>query len=50
MWVNQALRCALALLPVLMFLAVLSVLDSYKLVSPRTVGMALDWALIVVRT
>jgi protease PrsW len=41
MRIDQALPVALALLPVLMFLAVLSVLDSYKLVSPRTVGMAL---------
>ena len=41
MWIDEALRVALALLPVLMFLAVLRVLDSYKLVSLRTVGAAL---------
>src|ERR1700733_2889367 len=41
MRIDQALPVALALLPVLMFLAVLSVLDSYKLVSLRTVGLAL---------
>jgi RsiW-degrading membrane proteinase PrsW (M82 family) len=41
MWINEALRVALALLPVLMFLAALRVLDSYKLVSLRTVGTAL---------
>jgi protease PrsW len=41
MWMNEALRVALALLPVLMFLAALRVLDSYKLVSLRTVGTAL---------
>jgi RsiW-degrading membrane proteinase PrsW (M82 family) len=41
MRIDQALPVALALLPVLMFLAVLSVLDSYKLVSLRTVGIAL---------
>jgi RsiW-degrading membrane proteinase PrsW (M82 family) len=34
-------RIALALLPVLMFLAALRLLDSYKLVSVRTVGTAL---------
>jgi len=41
MWIDEALRVVLALLPVLMFLAALRVLDSYKLVSPRTVGTAL---------
>src|SRR5579862_8821411 len=41
MRIDQALPVAVALLPVLMFLAVLSLLDSYKLVSLRTVGMAL---------
>jgi len=41
MWIDETLRVALALLPVLMFLAALRVLDSYKLVSPRTVGTAL---------
>jgi protease PrsW len=41
MWIDEALRVALALLPVLMFLAALRVLDSYKLVSLRTVGTAL---------
>jgi RsiW-degrading membrane proteinase PrsW (M82 family) len=41
MRIDQALPVALALLPVLMFLALLSLLDSYKLVSLRTVGMAL---------
>ena len=41
MWIDEALRVALALLPVLMFLAALRVLDSYKLVSLRTVGAAL---------
>jgi RsiW-degrading membrane proteinase PrsW (M82 family) len=41
MWTDEALRVALALLPVLMFLAALRVLDSYKLVSLRTVGTAL---------
>jgi RsiW-degrading membrane proteinase PrsW (M82 family) len=41
MWIDEALRAALALLPVLMFLAALRVLDSYKLVSLRTVGTAL---------
>src|SRR5579863_44440 len=41
MRIDQALPVALALLPVLMFLAVLRILDSYKLVSLRTVGMAL---------
>ena len=41
MWIDEALRVALALLPVLMFLAALRLLDSYKLVSLRTVGTAL---------
>ena len=41
MWIDEALRVALAMLPVLMFLAALRVLDSYKLVSLRTVGTAL---------
>jgi RsiW-degrading membrane proteinase PrsW (M82 family) len=41
MWIDEALRGALALLPVLMFLAALRLLDSYKLVSLRTVGTAL---------
>lgn len=41
MWIDLALRIALALVPVLMFLAALRVADSYKLVSLRTVGMAL---------
>src|SRR5580700_5800387 len=41
MRIDEALRSALALLPVLMFLAALRVLDSYKLVSLRTVGAAL---------
>jgi RsiW-degrading membrane proteinase PrsW (M82 family) len=41
MGTEEALRIALALLPVLMFLAALRVLDSYKLVSLRTVGTAL---------
>lgn len=41
MWVDETLRAVLALLPVLMFLAALRVLDSYKLVSLRTVGTAL---------
>jgi RsiW-degrading membrane proteinase PrsW (M82 family) len=41
MWIDDALRVALALLPVLMFLAALRLLDSYKLVSLRTVGTAL---------
>jgi protease PrsW len=41
MRIDEALRVALALLPVLMFLAALRVLDSYKLVSLRTVGTAL---------
>lgn len=41
MWIDEALRVVLALLPVLMFLAALRVLDSYKLVSLRTVGTAL---------
>ena len=41
MWIDEALRVALALMPVLMFLAALRVLDSYKLVSLRTVGTAL---------
>src|SRR5580692_6265414 len=41
MWIDEALRCALALLPVLMFLAALRLLDSYKLVSLPTVGTAL---------
>jgi RsiW-degrading membrane proteinase PrsW (M82 family) len=41
MRIDEALRVALALLPVLMFLAALRVLDSYKLVSLRTVGAAL---------
>ncbi|HTB13709.1 MAG TPA: PrsW family glutamic-type intramembrane protease [Bryobacteraceae bacterium] len=40
-WIDDALRLVLALLPVLMFLAALRVLDSYKLVSLRTVGTAL---------
>jgi protease PrsW len=39
--IDQALRVAFALLPVLLFLAALRVLDSYKLVSLRTVGAAL---------
>lgn len=39
--IDEALRVALALLPVLMFLAALRVLDSYKPVSLRTVGTAL---------
>jgi RsiW-degrading membrane proteinase PrsW (M82 family) len=41
MRIDEALRVALALLPVLMFLAALRLLDSYKLVSLRTVGAAL---------
>src|SRR5580704_2095827 len=41
MWIDEAPQVALALLPVLMFLAALRVLDSYKLVSLRTVGTAL---------
>jgi RsiW-degrading membrane proteinase PrsW (M82 family) len=41
MWIDEALRVAWALLPVLIFLAALRVLDSYKLVSLRTVGTAL---------
>jgi len=41
MSLDQALRIAFALLPVLMFLAALRVLDSYKLVSLQTVGTAL---------
>jgi RsiW-degrading membrane proteinase PrsW (M82 family) len=41
MWIDEALRVAFALLPVLIFLAALRVLDSYKLVSLRTVGAAL---------
>ena len=41
MWIDDALRGVLALLPVLLFLAALRVLDSYKLVSLRTVGTAL---------
>src|SRR5277367_1352981 len=41
MWIDEAPRVALALLPVLMFLAALRVLDSYKLVSLGTVGTAL---------
>jgi RsiW-degrading membrane proteinase PrsW (M82 family) len=41
MWIDGALRVALALLPVLMFLAALRLLDSYKLVSLPTVGTAL---------
>ena len=40
MWIDEALRVALALLPVLMFLAALRVLDSYKLVSLPTVATA----------
>jgi protease PrsW len=38
---DEALRIVLALLPVLLFLGVLRLLDSYKLVSPRKVGSAL---------
>ncbi len=41
MWIEEAARIVLALLPVLMFLAALRVLDSYKLVSIRTVAAAL---------
>lgn len=41
MSIDDALRLALALLPVLVFLAALRLLDSYKLVSLRTVGTAL---------
>jgi len=41
MQIDDALRVALALLPVLLFLAALRVLDSYKLVSLRRVGGAL---------
>src|SRR5580658_9006351 len=41
MWIDDTLRLALALLPVMMFLAALRLLDSYKLVSLRTVGTAL---------
>jgi RsiW-degrading membrane proteinase PrsW (M82 family) len=41
MGIDEALRVTLALLPVLMFLAALRALDSYKLVSLRTVGTAL---------
>lgn len=41
MRIDDALRIALALLPVLLFLAGLRVLDSYKLVSLRRVGGAL---------
>jgi len=38
---DETLRIALALLPVLLFLAALRLLDSYKLVSLRAVGAAL---------
>jgi RsiW-degrading membrane proteinase PrsW (M82 family) len=38
---DDALRIALALLPVLLFLAALRLLDSYKLVSRRKIGVAL---------
>jgi len=41
MWMDYALRITLALLPVVMFLVALRLLDSYKLVSLRTVGAAL---------
>jgi protease PrsW len=41
MRIDEALRVALALLPVLLFLAALRVLDSYKLVSLRMVASAL---------
>jgi RsiW-degrading membrane proteinase PrsW (M82 family) len=41
MWIDEALQCAVALLPVLLFLATLRLLDSYKLVSLPTVGSAL---------
>jgi RsiW-degrading membrane proteinase PrsW (M82 family) len=41
MWIDEALRLVLSLLPVLMFLAALRLLDSYKLVKLRTVGAAL---------
>ena len=41
MRIDEALRVALALLPVLFFLGALRLLDSYKLVSLRTVGAAL---------
>ncbi len=41
MRLEDVLRLALALLPVLLFLAALRVLDSYKLVSLRMVGVAL---------
>jgi protease PrsW len=38
---GEVLRCALALLPVILFLIALRALDSYKLVSSRTVASAL---------
>jgi RsiW-degrading membrane proteinase PrsW (M82 family) len=41
MRIDEALRVALALLPVLLFLATLRVMDSYKLVSLRMVASAL---------
>ncbi len=41
MAIEEALRVILALLPVLLFLAALRVLDSYKLVSLKTVGISL---------
>ncbi len=41
MRIDEGLRAALALLPVLLFLAALRVLDSYKLVSLRMVASAL---------
>src|ERR1700691_4964887 len=47
--IDQALRVAFALLPVLLFLAALRVLDSYKLVSLRTVGAALAAGAVAAR-
>ena len=41
MRIDEVLRAALALLPVLLFLAALRVMDSYKLVSQRKVVSAL---------
>ncbi len=42
MWLDEAIRIALALLPVLIFLGALRALDSYKLVPLRTVATALE--------
>jgi RsiW-degrading membrane proteinase PrsW (M82 family) len=44
---SEVLRAAISLVPVLAFLAVLSLFDSFRLVRPRTVARALGWGVLV---